>query len=683
MKLSENIKNLKGIGEKTSALFGKVGVFSLWDLMLYIPRDFVRYPELTKVSELKVGQTVAAALTVQTDPTLAKAPRLTILSAKAADDTGSIRMVWFNMPYMKKSVIPGLTRVFYGKVGLYRNQPVLEHPKMFEKAEYEKMKNVLEPVYPLTKGLGTERIKKTVSQVFELCFPIKDYLPEEDVRKLGLMDLSEAIRTVHSPAEEEIMKRARKRLAFDEYLAFLISVKEMKEENLNAVNNFPIKESDGSKKIIESLPYKLTNAQLNTYHEIINDMSGKRAMNRLVQGDVGSGKTIVALLAMVSAVENGYQAAMMAPTEVLAAQHASKIKAMLEEYELPIKTVLLSGSLTAKEKREAKAQIATGEARIIVGTQALIQDGVEFDKLALVVTDEQHRFGVKQRETLAEKAGTEDGELKSPHVLVMSATPIPRTLAIILYGDLDISVMNELPNARLPIKNCVVGPEFRKKAYEFIEKETAAGHQAYVICPQVEESEVTESENVIEYTERLKSIFGSRVRVEMLHGKMKPKEKNQIMERFAAHEIDVLVSTTVIEVGVDVPNSTVMMIENAEKFGLAQLHQIRGRVGRGTAQGYCIFLNTSKSKEDNKRLKILNESNDGFKIASEDLKLRGPGDFFGIRQSGLMNFRIADVYNDADMLKAASEYVKEISDDTKEALNELAAMDSHANQVTL
>ncbi len=683
MKLSENIKNLKGIGEKTSALFGKVGVFSLWDLMLYVPRDFVRYPELSKISDIKVGQTVAVAVTVQTEPTLAKAPRLTILSAKAADDTGTIRMVWFNMPYIKKTVIPGLTRVFYGKVGLYRNQPVLEHPKMFGKEEYDKLKNVLEPVYPLTKGLGTDRIKKTVQQVFDICFPIKDYLPESDVKKIGLMGLSEALQTVHSPAEEEIMKKARKRLAFDEYLAFLISVREMKEENLNAVNDFPISESGGARKIIEKLPYKLTNAQMNTYCDIVNDMSGKRAMNRLVQGDVGSGKTIVALLAMVCAVENGYQAAMMAPTEVLAAQHAAKIKAMLEEYEIPIKTVLLSGSLTAKEKREAKAEIASGEAGIVVGTQALIQEGVEFKNLALVVTDEQHRFGVKQRETLAEKSAAQSGKSSTPHVLVMSATPIPRTLAIILYGDLDISVMNELPNARLPIKNCVVGPEFRKKAYEFIEKETAAGHQAYVICPQVEESEVTESENVIDYTEKLKGIFGSRVRVEMLHGKMKPKEKNKIMERFAAHEIDVLVSTTVIEVGVDVPNSTVMMIENAEKFGLAQLHQIRGRVGRGSAQGYCIFLNTSKNKEDNKRLKILNESNDGFKIASEDLKLRGPGDFFGIRQSGLMNFRIADVYNDADMLKAASEYVKVISDDTKKALNELAAMDSHANQVTL
>lgn len=683
MKLSDSVSKLKGIGEKTSALFGKVGVFSLWDLLLYVPRDFMRYPEITTADSIQFGSTVAVELTLQTEASLVHASRLSILSCSASDHTASLRLVWFNMPYIKKTLHAGMTRIFYGKVGMYRNSLVLEHPKMFTREEYCKMLGVLEPIYPVTHGLTTDRVKKTIRAAMDEVFPIEDYLPRDEVSRLGIMTLNEAIRILHSPAHEDVMRKARKRIAFDEYLAFLLSVKSMKEENNRSKNCFPMNESKSARLIVERLPYKLTGAQARTYEEILKDMAGERAMNRLVQGDVGSGKTIVALLAMVTAAEYGYQSALMAPTEVLAAQHASKIKDMLEEYGLDYGVELLSGSLTAKQKREAKKRIADGECRIIVGTQALIQDGVEFSSLALVVTDEQHRFGVRQRETLAMKADTDGQNGNIPHVLVMSATPIPRTLAIILYGDLDISVMDELPSVRLPIKNCVVGVNSRKKSYEFIAEQVEMGHQAYVICPQVEASDMSESENVTDYTEKLKGVYGSKIRVEMLHGKMKPKEKNDIMQRFAAHEIDVLVSTTVVEVGVDVPNATVMMIENAEKFGLAQLHQIRGRVGRGSAQGYCIFLNTSKSKEDNKRLKILNGTNDGFKIASEDLKLRGPGDFFGIRQSGEMDFRVADIYNDADMLKKASEYVKVIDEQSIRALNEFISVDSHAQNITL
>ena len=679
MKLSDSVNKIKGVGEKTSALFNKVGVFSLWDLLLYVPRDFIRYPEIIKAEKIEYGMTVAVAVTVQSEPSLVHASRLSILSCNAGDDTGMVRLVWFNMPYIKKTLKAGMTRVFYGKVGLYRNSLVLEHPKIYTREEYEKMQGVLEPVYPVTHGLTSSRVQKTIQLALDEALPVKDYLPEREAERLGVMPLSDAIRMMHSSVSEKDMRIARKRIAFDEYLSFLLSVRSMKEENLQSKNSFPMNESGAAKLIIDKLPYKLTNAQLKTYREICDDMTGARAMNRLVQGDVGSGKTIVALLAMVTAAEHGYQSAMMAPTEVLAAQHASKIRAMLEEYGLDYGVELLSGSLTAKQKREAKKRIAAGECKIVVGTQALIQDGVEFDSLALVVTDEQHRFGVRQRETLSLKADNDQKETKNPHVLVMSATPIPRTLAIILYGDLDISVMNELPSVRLPIKNCVVGINSRKKSYEFIADQVKQGHQAYIICPQVEASEASESENVTDYTEKLKGIYGSSVRVAMLHGKMKPKEKNEIMQKYAEHEIDVLVSTTVVEVGVDVPNATVMMIENAERFGLAQLHQIRGRVGRGSAQGYCIFINTSKSKDDNKRLNILNGTNDGFKIASEDLKLRGPGDFFGIRQSGEMNFRVADIYNDADMLKKASEYVKVIDGKTIEALNEFTKLDSHAN----
>ncbi|XME04192.1 ATP-dependent DNA helicase RecG [Lachnospiraceae bacterium C1.1] len=682
MKLSDNIKKLKGIGEKTTALFNKVGVFSLWDLLNYLPRDFLSYPELSKTNDIRQGETVAAALTIQTECSLIHLSRISVLSCAAADDQGKIRLSWFNSPYLKKMIKPGMTRVFYGKAGVFKNALSIEHPKIYKKEEYQKKISVLEPVYPAIFGLSSDRIRKTVEKAFDEIGEIEDYLPDEIREKYGLMKLYEAFKTLHSPAEKTLMKKAMKRLAFDEFLNFSISINALKEEKTNLKNDFRMKESEDAATIINNLPYKLTGAQERTFKEILSDMQSDRPMNRLVQGDVGSGKTIVALLAMVTVASNGYQSAMMAPTEVLAAQHESKIRKMLEEYGINAPVILLTGSLTAKQKREAKEKIASGEVKIVVGTQALIQEDVEFKNLALVVTDEQHRFGVRQRQTLSDKAGEEKDKL-TPHVLVMSATPIPRTLAIILYGDLDISIMDELPQARKPIKNCVVGINYRKKAYEFIEKEVAAGHQAYIICPQVEASEVTESENVTDYTEMLKNIYGSRVRVEMLHGKMPPKKKNEIMERFAAHEIDLLVSTTVIEVGVDVPNSTVMMIENAEKFGLAQLHQIRGRVGRGSAQGYCIFVNASKKAEDNKRLSILNDSNDGFKIASEDLKLRGPGDFFGIRQSGEMDFRVADIYEDADMLKYASEYAKTIDSDSLERLNAFTEVTSKKGLIVL
>ena len=377
-------------------------------------------------------------------------------------------------------------------------------------------------------------------------------------------------------------------------------------------------------------------------------MASVTTMSRLVQGDVGSGKTIVAVLALLNTAWNGYQGAMMAPTEVLARQHYESITRLFEEYDIRIKVELLTGSMTAKEKRRAYDRIECGYAKIIIGTHALIQDRVNYDCLALVVTDEQHRFGVKQRETFAKKG-------RVPHVLVMSATPIPRTLAIILYGDLDISVIDELPANRLPIKNCVVDTSYRKTAYSFMRKQVAEGRQCYIICPMVEESEHLEVENVIDYASALQEEMGEEINVSYLHGKMKQTEKDDIMERFGKNEIQILVSTTVIEVGIDVPNATVMMIENSERFGLAQLHQLRGRVGRGKYQSYCIFMTGSKSKETKERLDILNKSNDGFKIASEDLRLRGPGDLFGIRQSGLMDFRLGDIYQDARILQMANE----------------------------
>ena len=444
------------------------------------------------------------------------------------------------------------------------------------------------------------------------------------------------------------MLLARKRLVFDEFFLFILALRRLREETELEKNECPMHPVHETEELLAALPYELTGAQKKVWKEIQEDLAGETVMSRLIQGDVGSGKTVIAVLALLEAAANGYQGALMAPTEVLARQHLESVQELLSKISLPVETVLLTGSMTAKEKRITYEKIESGEAGIVIGTHALIQDKVQFHRLGLVVTDEQHRFGVRQRETLAEKG-------HCPHVLVMSATPIPRTLAIIIYGDLDISVIDELPANRLPIKNCVVDESYRPTAYRFLEKEIAAGRQVYIICPMVEENPELEIENVVDYTKKLRDSLDASISIAYLHGKMKAADKNDIMERFAAGEIQILVSTTVIEVGVNVPNATVMMVENAERFGLAQLHQLRGRVGRGKHQSYCIFVSGSDSKDTKKRLEILNQSNDGFYIASEDLKLRGPGDLFGIRQSGLLEFKIGDVFTDAGILQTASE----------------------------
>ncbi len=657
MELSDNIRSLKGIGEKTAALFNRVGVFSLWDLLMYIPRDYEVYPELSHMVDLKAGEEAAILLTVKTEPGVIHAGRLSILSVTASDGDGNaLKLKWFNSPYLKKLLKPGLTRVFFGRAGIKGESLELQHPRFFEASDYEKLTGVMQPVYPLTKGLSSKTIMKAAEKALNES-EIEDFLSDGERDSLGLLELKTAFKTLHSPSSRDMTVSARKRIAFNEFLIFLLNIKKMKADREVSENHCRILESAAAKRVMESLPYELTGSQKKAYEDILKDLDGERLMNRLLQGDTGSGKTIVAFLAMITAAENGYQAAIMAPTEVLAIQHFEKLSRLIKAAELPFKTVLLTGSLTAKDKRDVREMIGSGEAQLIVGTHAIIQEGVVFNKLALAVTDEQHRFGVKQREQLA-----------GNHVLVMSATPIPRTLAIILYGDLDISVMDELPSKRLPIKNCVVGTDYRKTAYSFILKEVKKGHQAYIICPMVEASEGSGRENVTDYAEKLKSIFGGRVRVGLLHGRMRSKEKTEIMERFASRDIDVLVSTTVIEVGVDVPNATVMMIENAESFGLSSLHQIRGRVGRGNEQGYCIFIDTSGNKDTNKRLSILGKTNDGFKIADEDLKLRGPGDLFGIRQSGDMDFRVADIYNDADMLKTAASFSERMDKETAERL---------------
>lgn len=646
---STKIKELKGIGEKTEKLFHKIGIDTVGDLIRYYPRGYDVYEEAVPVSEVEEGRVMTVTGAIYGRVQVGGSSRIQVTTLQVKDITGTLRVIWFRMPFLRNTLAAGGTITVRGRIVRRRDGLVMEHPEMFyPPAKYEEKLHTLQPVYGLTAGLTNNAVVKAMRQAFVSLNLSREMLPEEIRLKYGLSEYNYALRGIHFPEDKEVFYHARNRLVFEEFLEFILAVRKLKEGSGKLKNEYVMAPCPQVERFIGELPFTLTGAQKKVWEEIAEDLSSDTVMSRLVQGDVGSGKTIVAVLALMTAALNGYQGAMMAPTEVLARQHYDSLTRLFEEHGLPIKTVLLTGSMTAKEKRRAYDRIECGLAKIIVGTHALIQGAVSYDNLALVITDEQHRFGVKQRETFAQKGG-------APHVLVMSATPIPRTLAIILYGDLDISVIDELPANRLPIKNCVVDTGYRKTAYTFMKKQIAEGRQCYVICPMVEESESLEVENVTDYAAALQAELGEMVVVDYLHGKMRQKEKDDIMDRFSRRESHVLVSTTVIEVGIDVPNATVMLIENAERFGLAQLHQLRGRVGRGGHQSYCIFMSGSKAKETRERLEILNKTNDGFKIASEDLRLRGPGDLFGIRQSGLMNFKIADVYQDAKILKQANE----------------------------
>lgn len=648
------VNRIKGVGEKTAALFGKINVYTVDDLIRHYPRDYETYGAPVSIRETSPGSVQAVYGQITAIPNVKKVRNLSILNAILKDDNGdSIQLTFFNMPFLKKVLKPGGFYLFRGLVQQRGTHKIMEQPRMFTWDEYKQKSGRLLPRYALTKGLTNQTVQKSVAQALEYYPPEKEYLPQVILQKYPMLSHREAVYALHFPESREELLTARNRMVFEEFFSFLLVLRKNKELAAKTENHFPMYETADTVRFLEQLPFPLTKAQKKVWGELREDMGSSYAMNRLIQGDVGSGKTILAVLALLMCAANGYQGAMMAPTEVLAVQHFETISSYVKKYGIAFRPVLLTGSMTAKEKREAYAKIASGEANLIIGTHALIQEKVEYSSLALVVTDEQHRFGVRQRETLAAK-GSE------PHVLVMSATPIPRTLAIILYGDLKVSVIDELPANRLPIKNCVVGTSYRPKAYEFIAKEVAAGRQAYVICPMVEEGESEDLENVVDYTEKLRAVLPPSVQVAYLHGKMRPADKNRIMEEFAAKEIDVLVSTTVIEVGINVPNATVMMVENAERFGLAQLHQLRGRVGRGEFQSYCIFISTSEAKETMERLQILNHSNDGFHIASEDLKLRGPGDIFGIRQSGEFAFVLGDIYTDANILKEASDAVEQL-----------------------
>lgn len=651
------ITNIKGIGEKTAALLKKIEIETVKDALLYYPRTYIQFPEVKSVNEVAEGEIAAVIGKIVSTPIVKKVRAMQITVATIGDSSTKLNLVWFRMPYIKNSLTVGETYVFYGKVQHKNGRLCIEQPVMYSIEQYQQMEQRFLPVYTVPKGISNNQMQKMIRAALEQEVLFPEYLPEELREKYRLCEYNYAIKQIHFPDDMDAVITARKRLVFDELFLFVLNLQYQKEKKERELNRFHFLEDTFIENLISKLPYELTNAQVQVLQEIRQDMRSSYAMQRLVQGDVGSGKTVIAFLAMADCFHNGYQSAIMAPTEVLAEQHYESFKKMCETFELDIPLILITGSMTAKQKKEAYEQLQKHPNAMVIGTHALIQDKVVYHNLALVITDEQHRFGVKQRETFALKG-------QMPHVLVMSATPIPRTLAIILYGDLDISVVDEVPAKRLPIKNCVVNTKYRPKAYEFITKEVEKGHQAYVICSLVEESENAEAENVTDYSKMLQKELPEHIKVGLLHGQMKPKQKNEVMEQFAKNEIHVLVSTTVVEVGVNVPNATVMMIENAERFGLAQLHQLRGRVGRGDAQSYCIMINATDTEKSRKRLDILNRSNDGFEIANEDLKLRGPGDFFGIRQSGEMQFTLADIYQDAMILQqVAGEVTRLLEED--------------------
>ncbi|MCM1273005.1 MAG: ATP-dependent DNA helicase RecG [Clostridium sp.] len=646
MNFGDDIKTIKGVGDKTAAAFKRIGVDTVDDLVHTFPRNYLTYDEVIGIKEAKPNERVAvmAVISSYVDVRTVRSLKLTNISVK--DSTGTLKITWFNSPYLKNVLHKGDTYVFVGTIKIKNNSRVMDMPEYYRPNVYEGMRQVMQPVYPLTQGLSNKTVMKTVAAVRPIISSIRDYIPEEIRETYDLMELCRAYDTVHYPMNESVLKLAIKRLAFDEFYRFLADMGRLRVENIKQQNIHKIVQGKAVADFVEALPYRLTKGQADAIDDILKDMGSENVMNRLVQGDVGSGKTIVAETALFACVKEGYQGALMVPTEVLAKQHYEELLATFEPYKIHVECLV--GSTPLKEKRRIYESIRHGMTDILIGTHALIEDKVDFANLGLVVTDEQHRFGVEQRKKLANK-GT------FPHVLVMSATPIPRTLAIIMYADLDISVISQMPKGRKPIKNCVVGTGYRATAYGFIASQVQQKGQVYVICPMVNDSETLDVTNVTDYTDTLKQALGQQVNVCMLHGQMKAAEKNEIMEKFLDGEIDVLVSTTVIEVGINNPNATVMMVENAERFGLAQLHQLRGRVGRGKKQSYCIFIDGKESQESQERLKVLENSNDGFFIANEDLKLRGPGDFFGIRQSGEALFTLADIYNHADMLKLAQD----------------------------
>lgn len=640
-----NIQYIKGVGEKRAALFNKLGINTVNDLIHYYPRKYEDWSNTVSVIEADIDTPVfikATMITPVKESMIRKG--LTLYKCNFTDGETVIHVTIFNNKYLAKSLRTFDDYVLYGKVEKSFTAANMNSPQI----EQAQSATGIHPIYPATDKLNSRAIAKTVKTALEKIGKVEETLPDGVLKKYNLCPLDSAIRQIHFPDSREDIEIARKRLIFEELLTLQIGLMKLKDKK-ETTNNYKIK-TDFTNQFLTALPFKPTGAQSRAIADCIADMKSERSMNRLIQGDVGSGKTAVAAAVIYTAVKNGFQAAMMAPTEILAAQHFESLTKLFEGTD--IKIALLTGSTKAKEKREIKQGLIDGTIDFAVGTHALIQNDVEFKSLALVVTDEQHRFGVEQRASLAMKGS-------DPHMLVMSATPIPRTLGLIIYGDLDISVLDELPPGRQTIRTDVVNSAYHQRIYKFIKKAIDEGHQAYIVCSLVEEGE-NDLIPATEYAENLSNGVFKGYNLGLLHGKMKPKEKENVMNAFARGDVDILVSTTVVEVGVDVPNATIMLIENADRFGLSQLHQLRGRVGRGKAQSYCILVSDNKSESTKERLQVMKNNADGFKIADYDLKVRGPGDFFGKRQHGLPNLGIADLLENTETLEQCRECARDI-----------------------
>ncbi len=666
MKLEDPITVVKGVGSKTAELFEKIGVYSISDMLLYFPRTFLEFPDPVENGLFKVGNECAIRAEIISRP-IVKKGKIPVVITNVTDGVTDIKLIWFRSVYIASQLKPGSSRIFYGTVVSKDGIFTMEQPRMFSEEDYVNLQKNMQPVYPLVLGLKNNTVRKTVKYILEddgIKESLDEILPYDIVKKYGFNSIKKTYESMHFPKSKRNFADARKRLVYQEFLAFSLRLKYERSLEDDRGNGISVKNVDDIRRLEDTLPFKLTNSQKSTLDDIFNDISKEHTMRRIIQGDVGSGKTIVAFFAMAAFASNGYSSAIMAPTAVLAAQHYDSLCEFLKMTGLPYEAVLLTGSLSEKQKKDAREKLERKSPVLAVGTQALIQDKVKFKNLGLAVTDEQHRFGVRQRMNLSEKGN-------DTHMLYMSATPIPRTLSMILYGDLSISDMKDMPKGRLPIKTAVIDDSQRKKAYQLMMREINEGRQAYIICPLVEESELTEARDTFTYTKELKSILPSYVKIDMLHGKMSPSEKNTVMHRFARGKTDVLVSTTVVEVGVNVPNATVIMIENAERFGLSQLHQLRGRVGRGSAQSYCMLVNGSTDPKAQERLNIMHESSDGFYISEKDLALRGPGDYFGIRQSGDPSFKLADIYADSSILKDAAADAQRIVETAPDSVSEL------------
>ena len=703
MRLDTSVQKLKGVGPKAAEALAKKEIFTVGDLLRFYPAEYDFFTEPETAAQAPAGSFCTLRLTmVGSGSTLRRGTRV-ISHFEGSDGTGKVRLTFFNMPYVRQTLTAGAAFVFRGILRQTGGgSRYMEQPRFYTLQQYGRLMGTLQPRYRQIRGIGESRMRTLLKTAVEETRGLADDLPQNMQEKYDLIGQRQAVSTIHFPPDRGSLQAARRRLIFDEFFSFIIGVRRQKSEEGERSNPRPMKtgaadqgtgraepyafpepsslpdgytnntmdtsmdismdlsmdlsmdtamDSGWCGRLLHSLPFSLTQEQARAWEEIRGDLTGPVLMNRLVQGDVGSGKTILAFLALVLCAENGRQGALMAPTEVLARQHMEGFTRYMEKAGLPVRAVLLTGSLRRQERKEALQEIADGSAHVVIGTHALFQDAVEFHDLGLVVTDEQHRFGVRQRSGLADKG-------KDVPVLVMSATPIPRTLAIILYGELQVSSLRQLPPGRLPIKSLAMQDTRRGAAYRFILSEIKKGRQCYVICPAVEEGEMQEIENVSDYTEKLSAALPPGLRIGSMTGRMRPEEKTAVMDAFSAGSIDILVSTTVIEVGINVPNASVILIENAERFGLSQLHQLRGRVGRGQEQSYCIFLYRGREKPE--RLAVLEQNSNGFSIAEQDLKARGPGDLFGVRQSGLPQFTLADLYEDADILKEAAACADEI-----------------------